>query len=68
MGSLIDTPMPSHLTSTRFTSAASAAVFSISDAVAIVRSFPMQLRRRGVELRLIVGDHNRSAAPSICRY
>jgi site-specific DNA recombinase len=30
--------------------------------VAIVRSFPMQLKRRGVELRLIVGDHNRSAA------
>jgi site-specific DNA recombinase len=34
----------------------------LSDAVAIVRSFPMQLKRRGVELRLIVGDHNRSAA------
>jgi hypothetical protein len=33
-----------------------------SDAVAITRSFPMQLKRRGVELRLIVGDHNRSAA------
>jgi site-specific DNA recombinase len=34
----------------------------LSDAVAITRSFPMQLKRRGVELRLIVGDHNRSAA------
>ncbi len=33
-----------------------------SDAVAITRSFPMQLKRRGVELRLVVGDHNRSAA------
>jgi site-specific DNA recombinase len=32
------------------------------DQVAITRSFPMQLKRRGVELRLIVGDHNRSAA------
>jgi site-specific DNA recombinase len=32
------------------------------DQIAIARSFPMQLRRRGVELRLIVGDHNRSAA------
>jgi site-specific DNA recombinase len=32
------------------------------DQVAIARSFPMQLKRRGVELRLIVGDHNRSAA------
>jgi len=30
--------------------------------VAIARSFSMQLKRRGVELRLIVGDHNRSAA------
>jgi DNA invertase Pin-like site-specific DNA recombinase len=30
--------------------------------VAIARSFPMQLKRRGVELRLIVGEHNRSAA------
>jgi hypothetical protein len=30
--------------------------------VAIARWFPMQLKRRGVELRLIVGDHNRSAA------
>jgi site-specific DNA recombinase len=34
----------------------------LSDAVAITRSFPMQLKRRGIELRLIVGDHNRSAA------
>jgi len=34
----------------------------LSDAVAIARSFPMQLKRRGVELRLIIGDHNRSAA------
>ncbi len=33
-----------------------------SDAVAITRSFPMQLKRRGVELRLVVGDHYRSAA------
>jgi site-specific DNA recombinase len=33
-----------------------------SDEVAITRSFPMQLKRRGVELRLIVGDHNRLAA------
>ena len=32
------------------------------DQVAIARSFPMQLKRRGVELRMIVGDHNRSAA------
>jgi site-specific DNA recombinase len=32
------------------------------DEVAITRLFPMQLKRRGVELRLIVGDHNRSAA------
>jgi hypothetical protein len=30
--------------------------------VTLARSFPMQLKRRGVELRLIVGDHNRSAA------
>ncbi len=30
--------------------------------VAITRWFPMQLKRRGVELRLIVRDHNRSAA------
>jgi hypothetical protein len=29
--------------------------------IAITRSFPMQLKRRGVELRLIVGDHDRSA-------
>jgi site-specific DNA recombinase len=34
----------------------------LSDQVAIARWFPMQLKRRGVELRLIVGDHNRSAA------
>jgi site-specific DNA recombinase len=34
----------------------------LSDAVAITRSFPMQLKRRGVELRLIVGDRHRSAA------
>ncbi len=33
----------------------------LPDQVAIARSFPMQLKRRGVELRLIVGDHNRSA-------
>jgi site-specific DNA recombinase len=33
-----------------------------SDEVAITRSFPMQLKQRGVELRLIVGDHNRLAA------
>ncbi len=32
------------------------------DQVAIARWFPMQLKRRGVELRLIVGDRNRSAA------
>jgi hypothetical protein len=32
------------------------------DKVAIARWFPMQLKRRGVELRMIVGDHNRSAA------
>jgi len=30
--------------------------------VAIARWFPMLLKRRGVELRLIVGDRNRSAA------
>jgi hypothetical protein len=34
----------------------------LSDAVTITRSFPMQLKRRGVEFRLIVGDHNRAAA------
>ena len=34
----------------------------LSDAVAITRSFPMQLKRHGVELRLVVGDHDRSAA------
>jgi site-specific DNA recombinase len=34
----------------------------LSGAVAITRSFPMQLKRRGVELRLVVGDHNRSGA------
>jgi site-specific DNA recombinase len=34
----------------------------LSDAVAITRSFPMQLKRRGVELRLVVGDHDCSAA------
>jgi hypothetical protein len=34
----------------------------LPERVAIARSFPMQLKRRGVELRLIVGDHNRSAA------
>jgi site-specific DNA recombinase len=34
----------------------------LPDEVAITGSFPMQLKRRGVELRLIVGDHNRSAA------
>ena len=33
----------------------------LQDQVAIARSFPMQLKRRGVELRLIVGDHNPSA-------
>jgi site-specific DNA recombinase len=27
----------------------------------MMRSFPMQLKRRGVELRLIVGNHHRSA-------
>ena len=30
--------------------------------VAITQSFPIQLKRRGVESQLIVGDHNRSAA------
>jgi hypothetical protein len=34
----------------------------LPEQVAIARWFPMQLKRRGVELRLIVGDHNRSAA------
>jgi site-specific DNA recombinase len=34
----------------------------LPDHVAMRRWFPMQLKRRGVELRLIVGDHNRSAA------
>ena len=34
----------------------------LPDQVAIARSFPMQMKRRGVELRLIVGDHDRSAA------
>ena len=34
----------------------------LPDQVLIARSFPMQLKRRGVELRLIVGDHDRSAA------
>jgi len=34
----------------------------LPDQVAIARWFPMQLKRRGVELRLIVGDHNHSAA------
>jgi hypothetical protein len=29
--------------------------------IAITRSFPMKLKRRGIELRLIVGDHDRSA-------
>lgn len=33
----------------------------LPEQVAITRWFPMQLKRRGVELRLIVGDHNRSA-------
>jgi hypothetical protein len=33
-----------------------------ADEVAITRSFTMQLKRRGVELRLILGDHKRSAA------
>jgi hypothetical protein len=34
----------------------------LPDQVAIARSFTMQLKRRGIELRLIVGDHKRSAA------
>jgi site-specific DNA recombinase len=34
----------------------------LPEQVAIARWFPMQLKRRGVELRLIVGDHDRSAA------
>jgi hypothetical protein len=34
----------------------------LPDQVAIARTFSMQLKRRGVELRLVVGDHNRSAA------
>jgi site-specific DNA recombinase len=34
----------------------------LREPVTIARWFPMQLKRRGVELRLIVGDHNRSAA------
>jgi DNA invertase Pin-like site-specific DNA recombinase len=34
----------------------------LPDQVTIARTFPMQLKRRGVELRLSVGDHNRSAA------
>jgi site-specific DNA recombinase len=34
----------------------------LPEQVAISRWFPMQLERRGVELRLIVGDHNRSVA------
>jgi site-specific DNA recombinase len=34
----------------------------LPDQIAIARSFPMRLKRRGVELRLIVGDHKRSAA------
>jgi len=34
----------------------------LPEPVAIAQSFPMQLKRRGVELRLIVGDHHRSAA------
>src|ERR1700704_3181056 len=34
----------------------------LPDRVAIARWFPMQLKRRGVELQLIVGDYNRSAA------
>ena len=34
----------------------------LPDQVVIARSFPLQLKRRGVELRLIVGDHNRSTA------
>jgi len=34
----------------------------LSEAVAITRASPMQLKRRGVELRIIVGDHHRPAA------
>jgi site-specific DNA recombinase len=34
----------------------------LPERVAIAQSFPMQLKRRGVELRLIVGDHHRSGA------
>ncbi len=34
----------------------------LPDQIAIARWLPMQLKRRGVEVRLIVGDHNRSAA------
>jgi site-specific DNA recombinase len=34
----------------------------LPDRVAIARLFPMQMKRRGVELRLIVGNQNRSAA------
>jgi hypothetical protein len=34
----------------------------LPEKVAITRSFPIQLKRRAVEARLIVGDHNRSAA------
>jgi site-specific DNA recombinase len=30
--------------------------------ISIARSFPMQLKRRGVELQLIVGDHDSSAS------
>ncbi len=33
----------------------------VPEPVAIARSFPMLLKRRGVELRLIVGDHHRLA-------
>ncbi len=39
----------------------------LSDAVAIARSFPMQLKRRGVELRLIVAITIVQRRPSICR-
>jgi hypothetical protein len=38
----------------------------LPDQVAIARSFPMQLKRRGVELRLIIGDHNRQGKISCC--
>ncbi len=34
----------------------------LPDQVAIARWFPLQMKRRGVELRLIIGDRNRSAA------